>query len=262
MEQRKNLHLPKFELIPYIEIQQQKKNKVMHTLLQEREIGKTRSAMIKDHIIAYYPYSYSIYTTYHGMIREMISEKYFIIDYYDVKKNIFQLNDIDALYLNWIEDIMDEHDRTLILKAVESGIRIYWVFHNLVTHNRHKEKECRANITFLLKNVTDIIILSHSSMKYLYEYVPQLDQDKIHYLPHPEYVGVYGPLENSKLKTGIAASRFVFGCIGILRQDKNIELVIQAFKQFPYKHESKLFIAGKSYQEGYLEALETLIGDD
>lgn len=59
--------------------------------------------MTKNHIIAYYPYSYNIYRTYHGMIREALSEKNFVIDYDGVKK-IFQLNDIDVLYLNWIED--------------------------------------------------------------------------------------------------------------------------------------------------------------
>lgn len=218
--------------------------------------------MIKNHIIAYYPYSYNIYRTYHGMIREILSEKYFVIDYDDVKKNFFQLNDIDALFLNWVEDKMDEHDRMLILKAAEAGIRIYWVFHNRISHNKCNEKTCKANITFLLENVTDIIILSHSSIKYLYEYIPHLDMDKIHYLPHPNYTGVYGALENSKLVEKIATSQFVFGCTGTLRPDKNIELVIKAFKQFPYRNESKLFIAGKSYNEDYLDTLEKLIGDD
>lgn len=221
-----------------------------------------RLKMTKNHIIAYYPYHYNTYRTYHGMMREMLTEKYFVIDYYDVKKNIFQLHDIDALYLNWIEDKMDEHDRMLILKAVEAEIRVYWTFHNRISHNKCKEKTCKANITFLLENVTDIIILSHSSMKYLYEYVPQLDQDKIHYLPHPEYVGVYGALENAKLVKSIATSRFVFGCIGDLRQDKNIELVIKAFKQFPYENGSKLFIAGKPYSEDYLDILKKLIDDN
>ena len=217
--------------------------------------------MTKNHIIAYYPYSYNT-CGYHGLIQEMISEKYFVIDYKDLKKNIIRMNDIDAIYFNWIEDKMDERDRALILKAQETGVRIYWVFHNRVSHERDMEKECRANIIFLMENVSDIIILSHSSVKYLYEYIPQLDQNKIHYLPHPEYIGSYGILENNRLKREIAGSGFVFGCIGSLRPDKNIELINRAFKKFSYKRESKLFIAGGLDREDYLEPLEKLIDDD
>lgn len=217
--------------------------------------------MEKNHIIAYYPYSYNT-CGYHGLIQEMISGKYFVINYNDLRKHIFQINDIDAIYFNWIEDRMDELDRALILKASEAGIRIFWVFHNRVSHDRYKEKECRANITFLLEKVTDVIILSHSSIKYLYEYVPQMDQNKIHYLPHPEYIGNYGSLENVQFKREITGSEFVFGCIGSLRPDKNIELIIRAFQQFPYSQESKLFIVGGLDREDYLAPLEKLVGDD
>lgn len=217
--------------------------------------------MVKNHVIAYYPYSYNT-SSYHGLIQEMIAERYFVIDYNDVKRDTFQLQDIDAIYLNWMEDVMDDYDRTLILKAAKTEIKVFWVFHNKVSHDKDKEKKCRSNITFLLENVTDIIVLSHSSIRYLYEYSPQLDQDKIHYLPHPEYIGNYGTLENTAFKKRITASQFVFGCIGNLRPDKNIELVIKAFKQFPYREESCLFIVGRPDMESYLLLLEKLIGDD
>jgi glycosyltransferase involved in cell wall biosynthesis len=217
--------------------------------------------MKKEKIIAYYPYSCNT-NAYHGLIQEMLSERFFVIDYYDVKKDIFQINDIDAIYFNWIEDKMDELDRALILKAHEAGVRTYWVFHNRVSHNRDMERECRTNIVFLMKNVSDIIILSRSSVKYLYEYVPRLDQNKLHYLPHPEYIGNYGALEDTAFQGDIDKSRFVFGCIGNLRPDKNIELIIEAFKCFPYRRESKLFIIGGPDGEDYLEMLENLIDSD
>lgn len=216
---------------------------------------------MKNRIIAYYPYSNNA-SSYHGLIQGMISEKFHVIDYNDLKKNIFQLNDIAAVYMNWIEDTMDDHDRALLLKAAKSGIKIYWVFHNRVSHERDMERECRANITFLLENVSDIIILSRSSIKYLYEYIPELDQNKIHYLPHPDFIGNYGAVENTGFKEDISKSGFVFGCIGMLRPDKNIELTIKAFKRFSYRYESKLFIVGRLDREDYLEPLEKLIGDD
>lgn len=217
--------------------------------------------MTKNHIIAYYPYTYNT-SAYHGLIQELLSEKFYIVDYNDLKKDIFSLNDIDAIYLNWIEDGMDERDRTLILRAATAGIKIYWVFHNRVSHEREQGIECRSNISFLLENVSDIIILSHSSVKYLYEYAPQLDESKIHYLPHPEYIGNYGSLENKTFKKKIGESRFVFGCIGSLRPDKNIELAIRAFQRFPYRQDSKLFIVGGLDREDYLEPLVKLIDND
>ena len=113
-----------------------------------------------------------------------------------------------------------------------------------------------------MDNVSDIIILSHASINYLYEYQPELNQSKIHYLPHPEYIGSYGALENSAIRTRISESTFVFGCIGTIRDDKNIELVIEAFKQFPYRQKSKLFITGGVNRADYLRKLETIIDGD
>ena len=217
--------------------------------------------MTKNHILAYYPYSYNA-SGYHGLIQKIISEKFYVIDYNDLKKEIFLLHDIDAVYLNWIEDRMDERDRALLLEAAAAGVRTYWVFHNRVSHDRDKEKECRANIAFLLENVSDIIILSRSSMQYLYEYAPRLEQRKVHYLPHPEYIGNYGALENPAFKREIDNSVFVFGCIGSLRPDKNIEVTIKAFKRFPYRKESRLFIIGGLDREDYLEPLEKLINGE
>ena len=57
--------------------------------------------MTKNHILAYYPYSYNA-SGYHGLIQKIISEKFYVIDYNDLKKEIFLLHDIDAVYLNWI----------------------------------------------------------------------------------------------------------------------------------------------------------------
>ena len=213
----------------------------------------------KRMLIAYYPYSNDI-DLYHGMIQGMLSEKFLVIDYEDLKKGFFRLEDIDAIYLNWLENGMSEKDRALISQAAQMRIPIYWTFHNRISHNRLMENECRENMIFLLQNVSDIIVLSRSSIPYLYEYAPNLEREKIHYMPHPEYIGNYGALENPVLKKAISEKKFVFGCIGNIRDDKNIELVIQAFKRFPYKQTSTLFIVGRLEEADYLAKLTELIG--
>lgn len=215
---------------------------------------------MKDKVVAFYPYSY-VTSTYIGTIQEMIAEKYFVIDYKDLQKGIFQLDDISAIYLNWIEDNMGHRDKSLIKTAVKRGIKVYWVFHNRVSHNKWKEKECRENIVFLIQNVTDIILLSHTSVKYLYEYDSTVKRRKIHYLPHQDYVGNYWVWEDKELRNRIDKSKFVFGCIGGIRPDKNIELTIKAFQQFAHSGDCVLFIAGESESEDYLQSLEQLRGN-
>lgn len=214
---------------------------------------------MNKNIIAFYPYSFDI-NAYHGMIQEMISEKYLVIDYRDLRNGIFHLHDVVALYLNWIEDDMDMQDRQLIADARARGIRVYWAFHNRVSHNKYIEKQCRDNIIFLIQNVSDIIILSHASVQYLYEYVADLNESKIHYLAHQNYIGNYGALENKRLKSSFDQTKFIFGCIGTIRPDKNIELTIKIFQQFSNNQDCILFIVGESDSEPYIGTLRELIG--
>ena len=216
---------------------------------------------MKDNIIAYYPYSYSA-NAYHGMIQEMISERYSVVDYNDLKKGIFQPKEIDAIYLNWIEDIMDESDKEMLIHFISNGVKVIWVFHNRVSHDSCKTKKCKENILFLIHNVSDIIVLSHASVRYLYEYVEDLEKDKVHYLPHQEYIGNYGVLEDKKLKATLDKAEFVFGCFGNIRPDKNIELLIKAFKNFEYNQNCILLIVGSIDSNNYLEYLEDLKGDN
>lgn len=214
---------------------------------------------MKTNIIAFYPYTVNTHQ-YSGMIQQMISEKFFVVDYKDLRNGIFQLEDIDALYFNWIEEVMDHRDRNLIIDAMAYGIKVYWVFHNRVSHERRREQSCRDNIIFLIQHVSDIIILSHVSSGYLYEYVPNMKAD-IHFLPHQEYIGNYGSIVNKELKESCAHSKFIFGCIGDIRHDKNIELTIETFQRFSNNQECTLFIAGRTYSEEYLDSLKKLKGD-
>lgn len=216
---------------------------------------------MKADIIAFYPYSYSA-NTYHGMIQEMISERYYVVDYVDLKKGIFQPKDIDAIYLNWIEDIMNEDDKNLILDSIAIGVKVYWVFHNRVSHDRIKEKLCRENIVFLIQNVSAVIVLSMKSINYLYEYCPDLVESKVHFLPHQEYIGNYGVLEDKELKNYLCTEKFVFGCLGNMRPDKNIELLIRAFKRFSNNQNCNLLIVGGADNQEYLKSLKRLKGNN
>lgn len=216
---------------------------------------------MKSNIIAFYPYSYAT-NIYHGMIQEMISERYSVVDYNDLKNGIIQPEEIDAIYLNWIEDVMDDYDKELIVRSLSVGVMVFWTFHNRVSHNLEKEKECRENILFLIKNSTKIIVISNESVRYLYEYTQDLEESKVHYLPHPEYVGNYGGFEDKELKIKMSEAECVFGCIGSIRPDKNIDLLIKAFNLFSFTQNCVLLIIGESVSEEYLGYLMKLKGEN
>lgn len=216
---------------------------------------------MKTDIVAFYPYSYNS-NAYHGMIQKMLSKRYCVVDYQDVKREIIPLENLDVIYLNWIEDVMDESDRKLFLKAKEYGIRIIWVFHNRVSHDASREKKCRDNICFILKHAYRIVILSHESVKYLLEYDSNLEKKKIHYLPHPNYLTAYGELPDAEVKSRVPKDKFVYGCIGTLRSDKNLELIIEAFIRMPDNEKSILLIVGEPSSEDYYKTLQECSKDN
>jgi hypothetical protein len=57
------------------------------------------------------------------------------------------------------------------------------------------------------------------------------------------------------VKEALKEDRFTFGSIGFLRRDKNADLLIRAFKEFKYKKECRLLIAGQPESEEYLKEL-------
>lgn len=215
---------------------------------------------MKRGIIAFYPYTYDT-NSYHGMIQKMLSEKYCVVDYNDVKRGIVSLDILDAIYLNWLEDFLDEIDRKVISDARECEIKIFWVFHNRVSHNYLIEKKCKDNLLFLIDKANKIIILSHSSKQYLKQYLPNLNEKKVLYIPHPNYIGNYGNIVNQTLKEKIGDSQFVFGCIGTLRPDKNLELVVKAFKNMKENKNCILLIIGEPLTNEYYESLKQLTND-
>ena len=56
------------------------------------------------------------------------------------------LNEIKCIYLNWIENTLDELDRQLLKKAKKMRVKIIWVFHNRLPHDTKSEQQDIDNI--------------------------------------------------------------------------------------------------------------------
>lgn len=209
--------------------------------------------------IAYYPYTTSE-NFYNGMIRSIINDSCEVIDYQDLKIN--DSINADALYLNWIEDSLTDEDRSLITKYHDSGKEIIWIFHNKLSHNRLNGMKSYENICYMAKMAIHIGILSFKSEQILYEYVPEIKElGKTFFCPHPNYIGNYGRLENRTVLESLADKKIVFGSIGILREDKNSDLLIEAFQKFSHKNDCALLLAGKPENSAYYSKLKGLADD-
>jgi glycosyltransferase involved in cell wall biosynthesis len=101
-----------------------------------------------------------------------------------------------------------------------------------------------------------IIIHSKQSKDYLINNFNIKDVAKIYYVPHPNYIGVYGdPVfpcrQNNKL-------HLLF--LGAVKPYKNIELLIDVVRLFPQTVE--LTIAGNAKRSKYKEKLEKYVNND
>lgn len=209
--------------------------------------------------ILFYPYK-TEYNSYVGMMRCALSKHYHVSDYVENKDYID--DSIAVIYLNWIEDVMDEEDREILSKAKLKGIKIIWVFHNKVSHNKDKQKYSLDNIKFLINISTNIIIHSHNSRSVLENYGLS-DVLKVVYIPHPEFINNYGYIKSDEVLKKIENKKCVFGFIGNVREDKNALLSIKAFKQMKYKDECLLLISGKASNMEYsMRLINEIDGDD
>ena len=212
-------------------------------------------------IIAMEPYA-KCESTYIGMISAMLETEYHVVDYGDAKNNVFPLDAIDTIYLNWIENKLDEKDRAYLREAKQSQVKVVWVFHNRVPHDTNNAQRDIERIKFLVEIADKVCVLSHKSIDYLKEYAPDMDENKIEFLPHQDFIGMYGHLGLSKVASRVEDADLVFACLGLIRPYKNIEIVIQSFNNFNRGKKCKLLIAGRPIDYEYVGQLEKLIQDD
>lgn len=209
--------------------------------------------------IAFYPYTFES-NTYAAMIQYMLSKYYCIYDYIDLKRGY--LKDVDILFFNWIENVLDTNDKEIIKKARKKGTQIVWIFHNRKAHRNSNSSVSKENIRFILQHATDIIVLSPSSVKYLGEYAVDLSNKNISYVPHPDYFSNYGMIMNEEKNHIISRlhnnKKIVFGLLGTLRRDKNVDLAIKAFLQLPTSEDYGLIIAGAPEDVAYYDEIVKL----
>ncbi len=213
-------------------------------------------------ILAFYPYLPD-QCSYLGTMFGFLSDKYQIINYEYAREGFVSLEQIDCIYLNWIENELKEADKEYIERAVLKGIPVVWVFHNRIPHDSD-ETSALEKITWIAVHSTRIIVHSRRSIDILMKETPGIDPEKCCYIPHPDFCGDYYGGEDLRAKYKYQDKDVVFGFFGLLRRYKNLELLVEAFRGLRKAGmaEGRLLIAGRSESESYARELVSIIQGD
>ena len=170
---------------------------------------------------------------------------------------------IRLVHLNWFENV----DDSSFFRAFRSFIRkmfvltiihwskkkLVWTMHNRTSHEKKTGFFSRTITRFLIKWADRIIIHNHLSAEILSEKNPKA-ATKSFYLPHPEFIGVYGPPLQQKEASPTAILSLLF--VGAVKPYKNIELLAQAVR--PFGDRVSLTIAGQPDPSAYGEVISEI----
>ena len=121
--------------------------------------------------------------------------------------------------------------------------KIIFTLHNKRAHSnggRGKSKKySNALMSFFIRRSHKVVIHSHESGTYLIDNYGLEVKEKLLYIPHPNYIDVYGDIvENKNDGQGL---RLLF--LGLIKEYKNVELLIDVVSSFE-KQDVSLLIAG------------------
>lgn len=164
---------------------------------------------------------------------------------------------VRLVHLNWFENLDDKSifraissfiKKMVVLTIIRiSGKKLVWTMHNRISHEKKTSFLSNWIRHYLIQWSHRIIIHSELSRKLLVERYPKVSP-KIIYLPHPDFIGNYGPIPKQEQEV-VFSKTLVLLFMGAVKPYKNIELLIQAVR--PFKERVKLIIAGNPNSEAY-----------
>src|SRR5690606_20218263 len=206
--------------------------------------------------------------------------KYIEIMARPLKKEEFTVHDLDnflssrkhfasikLVHLNWFENVDDSsffmalksffRKMTVLLFIRLSKKKLVWTMHNRVSHEKNLSFFSQI-ITNILIRWSDIIIIHSELSRSILESKYSMAGGKIFYLPHPNFIGVYGPVHDTGLEIPASAPLALL-FIGAVKPYKNIELLIEAVGNF--KDSVRLLIAGNPNSTAYRQKILNMAED-
>lgn len=177
-----------------------------------------------------------------------------LITYETAFKSFKTFLNVDLVHLNWFETLgskstvnfkrfLGRGAKLLAFKLF--GKKIIWTMHNKMPHDQKDLWLKKLFMQLIIKSSDLIIVHSKSSIGILISEFA-CKAEKIKYIPHPDYIGVYPAVPNQIADTKLPEKKVLkLLFLGAVKPYKNIELLIDVIKPFT-NTEVQLTIAGKA----------------
>jgi len=163
----------------------------------------------------------------------------------------------DFVWLHWFENKAGKKIALIFLEnCKKKHQKIVWNVHNKIPH-KTKNQDAAKSFMKHLAEVSDKIVIHSTSTTGVVAELCESNETvlrKIVYVPHPNYIGIYGPqkpdynLDNNKLKLCF---------FGAVKKYKNVELLISAVTELGFD-DVELNICGRSRPREYAQSLRLL----
>ncbi|SEL91267.1 glycosyltransferase [Parapedobacter koreensis] len=163
---------------------------------------------------------------------------------------------IKLVHLNWFENVDDSsffvalrsfvRKLTVLVIIKLSGKPLVWTMHNRTSHEKGLAFFSRTLTRLLVRWSWRVVIHSHQSTELLLAAHGAKASRKAVYIPHPNFIGVYGAVQPATHQ-GDEALHLLF--TGMVKPYKNLELLIDVVSTFG--PEVQLTIAGKAIDGQY-----------
>ena len=216
-------------------------------------------------VIGYYPYKNES-NKYIDLSKKYIEKSgHILVDF--EKINFFHPSNVDCVILNWYDSVNSGSSIKVLLRVLlrlvkicslkRNKIKVIFTFHNRVPHDLKGNimlKITKWFFKWMLNQSDKIIVLTENSKQFLRDYLPAGEiQKKCFCIPHPNYIGVYGP-ENFRVDRG-ESDTFDVLFVGQIKRYKNVELIIDVASELE-EAPIHFTIAGKAENEEYAASLQ------
>ncbi|PTQ85938.1 glycosyltransferase involved in cell wall biosynthesis [Trichococcus patagoniensis] len=174
----------------------------------------------------------------------------------------------DIVHLNWFEGIpaggtlkkrisyIKKMCALMTLKLL--GKEIIFTLHNKMPHECEEARYSTNLMNWLITESNSIVVHCQESYSVLNKISNDIPNEKIYYVPHPNYIGVYkDKIKYEKYKKKENELLILF--MGAVRPYKNVEIIIHAANQLKNYSDINFLICGKCSSEEYRLSLMSMI---
>ena len=159
----------------------------------------------------------------------------------ELERHLATLGRGDILHWNWVAQVTQQ-PRTpwgakarvnrvlaMVRAARDRGVALVWTLHNTLSHDaRNAGQDLRLHSE--LAQLADAVhVMNRASADIITEF--RLPRERLHYIPHPSYVGVYPPQverERARHRLGVAEDAFAVLALGHMKPYKGVLDLVDA----------------------------------